>query len=199
MQEELLNTRGSSAIYGAAASDQRRRVPGAPKKCYVVKEMWDMHHEIARRVVLGQKNTAIANALGVSITLVSNVKNSPVVMEKIDLLRGTRDIETVDIAKQIQDIAPAALDLLKEIISSGKVDEEVIPGRLRAHHAEKMLDRAGFGAPRIIQGKVLHGHFTSDDIKEIKERAHTLGIANGTVVEDEDIEDAIILDSAEEG
>lgn len=186
MTDEVLSTRGSGQ-----SEDGRRRVPGAPKKCYQVTEMWDMHHEIARRVVLGQTNVAIANALSVSPTLVSNVRNSPVVQQKMDLLRGTRDAETVDIAAQIKEIAPDALEVLRQVIEDGEVSGEKIPARLRAHHSEKLLDRAGFGAPKIIQGSMLHGHFTKDDIDEIKGRAETLGLMSGTVVEDAVYDEAV--------
>lgn len=181
---EVLSTRGSEHTYEGQETDGRRRVPGATRRCYQVTKMWDMHHEIARRIVLGQKNVQIANALGVSPTLVSNVRNSPVVKEKIELLRGARDAETVDIAKQIQELAPHALSLLEDLIKSGDVDGEKIPARLRAHHAEKLLDRAGHGAPKIIQGQLLHGHFTKQDIDEIKERAQRLGLAGDIVVEE---------------
>lgn len=184
MFDEVLETRGSRNT----SVDGRRRIPGAPKKCFVVTEMWDRHHEIARRIVLGANNIEIANALNVTPTLVSNVRNSPVVQEKIKLLSGARDAETVDIAAQIAKIAPKALTLLGAMIE-GKVGEEKIPAKLRAHHAEKMLDRAGHGAPKIIQGKVLHGHFTAEDLDEIKDRAARLGVANGSVVEDAEIID----------
>jgi len=75
--------------------------------------MWEVHHEIARLVLLGYKNVDIAEKLDCSPQLVSNVRNSPVVKEKLALMRGARDADTIDIAKEIKEIAPEALNLLK--------------------------------------------------------------------------------------
>lgn len=147
---------------------------------WVVSEMWDVHHEIARRLLLGQKNVEIAKSLGISAQMVSNVRNSPVVQEHISILRGARDADTVDLAREIKEIAPAALQLLKEIIQ-GEGQGANASIALRARESNNMLARVGHGVPHKVQAEVANWHLTSNDIADIKRRA----ITNGDVVDAE--------------
>jgi hypothetical protein len=61
--------------------------------------------------------------------------------------------------------------LLEDLIVKGKVDNEAVPAKVRAAHAENLLDRAGYSPPREIRSMNLHGHFTSEDIEALKKRA----------------------------
>jgi len=148
-------------------TDRRRKPPGV-RKIWQVGKVWELHEEIARRVLLGQKNTQIAKAISCSPQTVSNVRNSPVVQDKLAVMRGARDAYTIDIARDIQEFAPEALSLLKNVVkgvgSGANADVS-----LRARTSESMLDRAGFGAikkeARVVQ------HLTSEEITAIKERA----------------------------
>jgi len=148
-----------------------------PKRWHV-NEMWDVHHEIARRLVLGQNNKEVSEALDISPQTVSIVKNSPVVQEHIAILRGARDADTVDLAKEIQEIAPVALSLLKDIIN-GDNDGANASIMLRAKTSENMLARVGHGVPHRVQSENIHAFLTSKDIEDIKQRA----FSSGNVVE----------------
>ena len=150
---------------------------------WVVSEMWDLHHEIARRISLGQKNVEIAKALGCTPQTVSNVRNSPVVQEHISILQGARDADTIDLAREIKEIAPVALQLLKNVINGEKegVNASIA---LRAREANNMLARVGHGVPHKVQAEVANWHLTSKDIQDIKQRA----LANGDVVDAEVVE-----------
>ena len=131
-------------------------------------EVWESHAEITRRILLGQKNTVIAEALGCSTQMVSNVRNSPVIQDRLSLMRGARDASAIDIARDIQEFAPEALRLLKEIVL-GKGPGENASAALRAKVSSDFLDRAGHGAVRKEQH--LHAHLTSEEIEGIKQRA----------------------------
>lgn len=157
--------------------DQRR---SSDRRHWVVSEMWDLHHEIARRIVLGQKNTEIAKVLACTPQTVSNVRNSPVVQEHVSVMRGARDADTVDLAKEIQEIAPVALALLKDVIN-GEGDGTSASIALRAKESNNMLARVGHGVPHKIQAETTSIHLTTSDIADIKQRALT----NGNVVEAE--------------
>jgi len=150
-------------------SDLRR---SGERRHWVVSEMWDLHHEIARRLVLGQKNVDIAKALDCTPQVVSNVRNSPVVQEHVSILRGARDAETIDLAKEIKEIAPEAVRLLKDIIR-GEGDGTNASIALRARESNNMLARVGHGVPHKIQAEVANYFLTSDDIMDIKRRALT--------------------------
>ena len=101
-------------------------------------------------------------------------------MDKLSIMRGARDADTLDLAKEIRDIAPDALDLLKNIIT-GEGDGEKASIALRARTAESNLDRAGYAAPKRLLTENIHGHFTSEDIENLKKRA----AANDDVVDAE--------------
>ena len=139
-------------------------------KHWVVSEMWELHHEITRRLVLGQKNTEIAKALKCTPQTVSNVRNSPVAQEHIAIMKGARDADTVDLAKEIREIAPEAMLLLKDIIR-GENDGANASLGLRAKEANGMLARAGHGIPQKIQSESVSVHITSEQIADIKRRA----------------------------
>lgn len=178
--EEVVHTRGTPEF----RDDKRRRIPGQPKKGFEATQMWDLYQEVARRIVLGQKNVEISNDLGITPQTVSYVRNSPIVQDKITKLHASSDLETTNIAHRIKMIAPQALDLLESLIITGKVGNEVVPAKVRADHAESMLDRAGYVPPREIRALNLHGHFTSDDIEKLKARALSGAIEAAIIVED---------------
>lgn len=156
-----------------------KRMRVTPRKVFRVSKIWELHDEIARRILLGQKNTVIADALQCSVSTVSNVRNSPVIQDKLTIMRGARDAYTVDIARDIQEFAPTALKVLKDIVGGQGIGASASPA-LRAREANNWLDRAGH-AP-IKREEHLHGHLTRDDIEKIKDRALR---ANGPVVEAE--------------
>lgn len=158
--------------------DLRKLDPSLPRNHWVVNEMWDLHHEIARRIVLGEKNVAIAEALNISPQTVCIVRNSPVVQEKISLMQGARDADTIDLSKEIKEIAPDALKLLKEIIR-GEGDGKAASINLRAREANGMLARTGYGIPHRVQSENLHAFITSEELRQIKQRA----ITNGDVID----------------
>ena len=148
-------------------ADRRRKPPGV-RKVWQVSTIWELHEEITRRILLGQKNVEVSKAVKCSAQTVSNVRNSPVIQDKLAIMRGARDAYTVDIARDIQEFAPKALDLLKDIIDAkGRGANADIS--LAARTAESWMDRAGH-APIRREARIVQ-HLTKDEIKEIKDRA----------------------------
>lgn len=191
--EEVVHTKGTPEgrkqleEFPREFLDKRRCIPGEPKKSFEATQLWDNYQEIARRIVLGQKNVEIANDLGVTSVMVSYVRNSPIVQEQIGKLHEMANVETANISARIKSIAPKALDLLESIIKDGKVGHETVPVNIRARHAENMLDRAGYAPPKEIRSLNLSGHFTSEDIENLKKRAVNGAQAQATlIVNDED-------------
>lgn len=169
MSDEVVYTRGTPEFREVV--DRRRLPEGAPRKSFEAKQMLDIYQEIARRLVLGQKNVQIANDLNVTKEMVSYVRNSDIVKRQTKHLHEESNKRTVDIATRIKGLAPHAMNLLEDIIVLGQVGEEKLPAKLRAHHAEAILDRAGYAPPKEIRSMNLHGHYTSEDIERIKARA----------------------------
>lgn len=142
---------------------------------WVVGEIWELHHQIKRRVFLGEKNVQIAAALNCSVVTVSNVRNSPVIKRELELMHGAKDTETIDLGKRIEKLADSAYNNLENIIKNGEISGKVASIGLIAKESNSMMDRAGWGAPKKLQMESVHTYLTSDDIKEIKERARQGG------------------------
>ena len=162
----------------------KRFKPPEMKKTWQVSKIWEIHDEIKRRILLGQKNTVIAEALGCSAQTVSNVRNSEVIQDQLSIMRGARDAATVDIAKDIQEFAPKALELLKKVVD-GKGAGANASIALRSKEANNFLDRAGHAAVRRHDVRGVHAVLTVEDIERIKQRALE---AKGPIVADAEAE-----------
>lgn len=150
-------------------ADFRRNPQG--NQTYSLKTLQDRHHEIIRLIVLGLKNAEVARRLGIDKQTVSNVRNTPLVQERLAYLRAGRDSSTVDVRKRIEQIAPKAIDLLEHVID-GDVETDVkASDQVRA--AIDVLDRAGHKPPQEVHVKkgVIIKY-----IEEIKERGRRAGI-----------------------
>ena len=150
------------------------------RKTFEVNELWELHHEIVRRLVLGQKSTEIARALNISKAMVSYTKNSKVVQKQLDLMRGARDAETIDVAIRIRENGPEALALLEDIIEDRGETHGIA---LAARTAESMLDRGGYAAPKRLEAVV--AHLTREEIEELKKQALESGRDSGMIIEAE--------------
>lgn len=146
---------------------------------YQVEQMWDVHHEITRLALLGMKHIEIANLLGISPVTVSYTLRSPIVMRQLEQMRAVRDMETIDVAKRIAELAPKAVEVLGELMDSD------LPN-IRKGSAESILDRAGYAAVQRIKADHTVTHFTSKEIEDIRQRAKDIGI-----VYDADYEESV--------
>ena len=163
------------ARYADPNRKDMRRAPDGKKKGWQIAEMWDQHHEIARRLVLGQSNVEIAEALGVDKQTVSNVKNSPVVQDKLTLLRAARDCDSIDLAKEIAEMAPMALKRVREALETGTVLGKEVNAATILKEANSLLDREMGKAIQRIDSRNLNATLTLEDIEAIKQRAAELG------------------------
>jgi transcriptional regulator with XRE-family HTH domain len=156
--------------------------PVLGKKQWQVGQLWDLHHEVIRMLLLGMKQTDIASKLGITDCQVSKIKNSQIVQDRLSLMRAARDVQTVDISRDILEVAPRALKLLKNIVENEGEGRQATIG-LRSKVAESLLDRAGFGAVKKVQSENAHTFYDAAEIERIKQRAM---IADG-------VEEAIVV------
>jgi hypothetical protein len=150
----------------------RREKPDT-RKTFEVSKIWETHSEIIRRLLVGQKASAIAEEMDVSRAMVSYVRKSRVVQDRLAELGAERDAISVDTARYIKDKVPKALRLLEQIMV-GDVDATI---GLRAKEANNWLDRAGYSPVRNVNANVNVSHFTPEDIEDIKRRAIENGFA----------------------
>lgn len=137
------------------------RNPTGQRK-YQIQQMWEVHHEIARRLLLGHKNSDIALDLGITEAVVSYTKNSLLVQRQLDLMRGARDAEVVDAAIEIKRLVPKALRIMEEILDSDG------QAHLKLKVASDVLDRE---VPKKQRFEHAHAFLTAEQIEEIKTRA----------------------------
>jgi len=145
---------------GHAASGERK---------YVIQTMWDTHREILRLAVTGMQGVDIADTLGITAAMVSYTLNSPIAKREIELLRAARDLDAVDVAKRIQEVAPIALKVLEDLLIDGMEGT-------RFKTATDILDRAGHAAVRTLRTESVSMHLTREDIDDIKSRAKEIGL-----------------------
>lgn len=149
------------------ATSDMRRLPERRKE----HTFWDHHHEIVRRLLLGQKAVDIAADLGITPQTVSNVRNNPLVAAQLESMHAERDKDAMTVADQIKEIAPRAVAVLKEAM-----DDNDSPWNAKVAAAKDILDRAGH-AP-VKRSENVNATLTLDELTAIKERAR----ANGIVV-----------------
>ncbi len=154
-------------------ADQRRRQDGK-RKGHQIREMWDSHHEIARRLLLGQKNVDIAKAMNCSKQTVSNVRNSPIVQDKLAVMKAARDVGCIDLAKEIAELAPIAIGQVRDALETGKIHGTAIAGSEVLKQANSILDRQIGKPTQRVDTRNIHGHFTMEDIERIKAKARDL-------------------------
>jgi len=153
----------------------RREKPDT-RKTFEVSKIWETHSEIIRRLLVGQKASVIAEELSVSRAMVSYVRKSRVVKDKLLELGAERDAISVDTARYIRDQAPKALRLLEDVMM-GEGAGEGAHINLRAKEANNWLDRAGYSPVKQVNANVAVAHFTPSEIDDIKRRAIENGFA----------------------
>lgn len=157
------------------APDRRKRPQGRPSKTWKCVELQGIHHIIVRELIKGKSNRAIAKEYNISEVMVSNVKNSPAVQARLDVLNAVADGVAVDVRKEIIRQAPKALEVLNTLMNG-----EATTPHLKAKIAMDHLDRAGFAPIKQIESKNLHAHryIDEEDIKGLKKRAMELAASN---------------------
>lgn len=156
----------------------RRRVSPEQRKVHEPTHLWDLHHEILRRIALGQKNVAIAEALKCSPVTVSNIRNSQLGQERLGELHRQRDLATVDVARSIREAAPKAFQLVLDAISDEDLDM-----RVRLKEANSVLDRAGYAPVRQVNTQMTSLSLTGDDIEALKARAIQAALEDGNILD----------------
>jgi predicted transcriptional regulator len=153
------------------AGGTRGRVPSDGSQKYQVKNIWDTHKEIMRLALMGMKHTEIAKQLNVSAAMVTYTLNSSIVKRQLDVMRGARDKEALDVAVEIKNLLPLAIRRLEEILEDDNTER-----KLMASVAQDLLDRGGHPAVRGVQGQFVSTVLTKDELEEIKERAKARGL-----------------------
>lgn len=137
---------------------------------YQIQKLWSLHHEICRLLLLGWTHKKIADELRVTPVMISYTANSELVKRQLEIMRGARDAEAFDLSVEIKRFAPEAFETLQTIMRDVNTHE-----KHKIAIAMDALDRAGYAPPKIIEGRFLHGHFTAEEIEDMKKRSKESG------------------------
>lgn len=151
----------------------------------MLKKLWGRHREVARLHVLGFKNYEIAELLGITTATVVNNLNSTIVKQELARLSALRDKGAIDIAKDIDEMLPLALDTMRNIMANGSKEGDKLKSAIR------VLDMGGHSPVKRLF--VANAVFDKDDLAEIKRRAMTdapIGQADAVDAESVDITDS---------
>lgn len=155
------------------------RLPTGNRK-YQIDHIWNVHHEVKRLALLGMKSVDIARTLNVSEAMVSYTLNSTIVRRELDIMRGARDLDALEVSRSIKALAPQAVEVLSDMLAEGNIPQ------LRLAAAKDVLDRSGHPAVRGVEVSAGKTFLTRDEIADIKQRAKSIGL---TVVPSESVID----------
>lgn len=129
----------------------------------ILTKIWGRHKEVARLHCLGFKNKEIAEMLEITTATVVNNLKSPIVQQELARLYALRDDGAIDIAKDIDELLPIAIDTVRDVMVNAEKEET------RLKSAIRVLDMGGHSPVKRIL--TAHGVFDKDDLMEIKRRA----------------------------
>lgn len=121
--------------------------------------------------MLGGTDKDIAKKHGVTPAMVAYTRESALVKQYLGFMEGAIQADTLELAREIRELAPYALRVMETIMLNPASDD-----KLRAGLAQDILDRSGHGAVKKMA--VAHGQLTSSDIAEFKERARSAGVVS---------------------
>lgn len=131
-----------------------------------ITHLWEQHKEILRMLVLGYKANELALQFNVSEVFISNLRNSPLARDHLEILEVARDAATMEVSRDLIETAPKAKNILKKIIT-GDTDATLA---MQVETAKDWLSRAGF--PKLQKTETKHTDgIDSQTLSMLKDRA----------------------------
>jgi len=143
------------------------RIPRGKHKHVNLTNLWEHHKEIARRLLLGERQVDICKAINVSPSWLSIITTSPAFIKYLDSLRARTEIGITDIRKEINAGAIEAVGVLRSLLKSG--DEKV-----QLATAKDFLDRDGYVPVKKIEQTTVEVHLNSERIEALKAKRAAL-------------------------
>lgn len=129
----------------------------------------------------------IATEVGLCPTTLRAIKKSPVGQKEMQRLQRIQDAQFVNVQEQLQATAAYSAELIDDVVRD-EIEGETIPMDTRISQANKTMDRAGYVPPKQVEARIVHAHFTSQQIADIKQRATKLAI-------EDTVEDAVVVEA----
>lgn len=120
------------------------------------------HHEVARRMALGQSDTEISAGLGYSLSHLNILRRSPMFQSLLFSYMEQRDRKATDVSAQMRTVAGVGLDRLMEMVVKEEADPDFVLKTTMG-----LLDRTGH-SPVHKSAQVRLG-LTPEQIRAIRE------------------------------
>lgn len=160
---------------------EQLRFPSTTSR-FGLSQLQSIHHQIINRHCLGQGPSAIARALGVSMQTVSRTLETDIAKARIKEIELGTAFRIEEIRERLVEMTPKAIFVMESVL-----DDADLPMGLRVKVAQDILDRAGLGAPKKVEGSVSVNYFTAEHIEELKKRVLE---ASGNAIRSEQVEPA---------
>lgn len=154
----------------------KRRKPLSERKVSYVVDLQSRHRQIIRLHYEGMKNVDIAARLCITPENVSQVLNSQLAQEHLAMMHQASDTKVMLSATEMMETAAEAHKLLKATM----LGEEEASIELRTKIATDYMARAGYAPIAKSQAAVVNGHFSMQELDELKARAAAARAEVGT-------------------
>jgi len=121
---------------------KRKRPTRTQKAEYNIKKLSQRSLDIKRMLFLGLPYGAIAHKVGVTERCVGYQARSDLVKQEVSKLNMASDIETLELKREILQLAPKAITVLDDILSA-EVSRETNPASVRKDTAVTVLKMSG--------------------------------------------------------
>ena len=143
------------------------RIPRGKHKHVNLTVLWEHHKEIARRLLLGERQFEICKSLSVSPSWLSIMTTSPAFIKYLDSLRARTEIGLKDVRSEITAGAKDSVTVLRNLLKSSNEN-------IQAKVAMDFLDRDGYAPAKVMQVQSTTVHLTADRIEQLKEKRKEL-------------------------
>lgn len=132
----------------------------------MLKELKVHHKEIGRLAFEGFKPAEIASRTDTKLTTVYSILRDALCKSYIAGLTDKADDAVINVREKLATLNFNAINTIADLIDPE--NRETTPAAVRLGAANSTLDRNGYKAPE--KHEHLHGHFTAEDLRKIKER-----------------------------
>lgn len=134
-------------------------------------ELKSHHQEIGRLKFEGFKSTEIADKLDMAVTTVYQILRDPLCKAFVNGLSDKANTSVIDVRKKLANMQGPALDVINSILTGGTA---TAPAAVRLAASKDVLDRNGHKP--VERKEHLHGHFTAEDLVELRNRQKSMGV-----------------------
>ena len=165
VQHRFSDQRGKSGVRWS----RTERLQGKGKQ---IQKLRAVHREVLRLNSLGMRYKEIAERVGLHPAYITTIINSAPALAQTEVMQAEYDADTRAVKDVVNRGAILGVQYLEKIVDPESDESRMAAPALKVKVAQDFLDREG-SAPRIARadGKQLHVHATTEDLRRIKELA----------------------------